>query len=429
MVFDISGFWALWSTNDDIFAVGITASFKVSETALTVGENAGTGTFTVVLGAQPANNVVFDITSDKTDEATVDKSTLTFTSANWNTPQTVTVTGVDDNVVRNDTATITVSVNKASSDNTFGVLADQTVGITLTDDDTAGFTVSETALTVDENAGTGSFTVVLNAEPTSDVVLDVSSSASSEAIVDKSTLTFTSSDWDVEQTIFVTGVDDAIDREDFATITVAVDDALSNDTFDALPDQAVAITLTNDDVAPTVSTTTVSSVAAGSVVMGGDMSDKGSADVTETGVVYSSVNTSPEIGGTDVTKDANGAQTGTFSETIASLTPNTTYYFQAYAINSAGTSYGGVQSFTTKSSQTITFSSLSNKTYGDSDFDPAATASSGLTVSYSSSNASIATIVDGKIHIVGVGSCTIYADQAGNASYDAAAQVSQDIKR
>lgn len=126
-----------WSTNDDIFAVGITAGFTVSETALTINENAGTGTFTVVLDAQPANNVVFDVTSDKTDEATVDKATLTFTSANWNAPQTVTVTGVDDNVFRNDSATITVSVNDASSDNTFDVLADQTVGITLTDDEEA----------------------------------------------------------------------------------------------------------------------------------------------------------------------------------------------------------------------------------------------------------------------------------------------------
>ncbi|MUP37247.1 MBG domain-containing protein, partial [Labilibaculum euxinus] len=404
-----------------------TPGFTVSETTLTIDENAGTGTFTVVLDVQPSNDVVFDVASDKTEEATVDKATLTFTSANWDTPQTVTVTGVDDDIDRDDTATITVMVKDASSDDPFDALTDQTAGITLTDDDTAGFTVSKIALTIDENAGTGSFTVVLNSEPTSDVVFDVTSDKTDEATIDKSTLTFTSANWDTPQTVTVTGVDDDIDRDDTATITVAVKDASSDDTFDALTDQTVGITLTDDDVAPTVSTSAVSSITSGSVTMGGDMSDKGSADVTETGVVYSSINASPEIGGADVTQDSNGAATGIFSETIGSLAPNTTYNFQAYAINSAGTSYGGVQSFTTKQTQTITFNSLSDKAYGNSDFDPSATASSGLTVSYSSSNTSVATIVAGKIHIVGVGSCTIYADQAGDDTYDVAAQVSQGL--
>ena len=404
-----------------------TPGFTVSETTLTIDENAGTGTFTIVLDVQPSNDVVFDVASDKTEEATVDKATLTFTSANWDTPQTVTVTGVDDDIDRDDTATITVMVKDASSDDPFDALTDQTAGITLTDDDTAGFTVSKIALTIDENAGTGSFTVVLNSEPTSDVVFDVTSDKTDEATIDKSTLTFTSANWDTSQTVTVTGVDDDIDRDDTATITVAVKDASSDDTFDALTDQTVGITLTDDDVAPTVSTSAVSSITSGSVTMGGDMSDKGSADVTETGVVYSSINASPEIGGADVTQDSNGAATGIFSETIGSLAPNTTYNFQAYAINSAGTSYGGVQSFTTKQTQTITFNSLSDKAYGNSDFDPSATASSGLTVSYSSSNTSVATIVAGKIHIVGVGSCTIYADQAGDDTYDVAAQVSQGL--
>ncbi|WP_461637022.1 MBG domain-containing protein [Labilibaculum euxinus] len=404
-----------------------TPGFTVSETTLTIDENAGTGTFTVVLDVQPSNDVVFDVASDKTEEATVDKATLTFTSANWDTPQTVTVTGVDDDIDRDDTATITVMVKDASSDDPFDALTDQTAGITLTDDDTAGFTVSKIALTIDENAGTGSFTVVLNSEPTSDVVFDVTSDKTDEATIDKSTLTFTSANWDTSQTVTVTGVDDDIDRDDTATITVAVKDASSDDTFDALTDQTVGITLTDDDVAPTVSTSAVSSITSSSVTMGGDMSDKGSADVTETGVVYSSINASPEIGGADVTQDSNGAATGIFSETIGSLAPNTTYNFQAYAINSAGTSYGGVQSFTTKQTQTITFNSLSDKAYGNSDFDPSATASSGLTVSYSSSNTSVATIVAGKIHIVGVGSCTIYADQAGDDTYDVAAQVSQGL--
>ena len=52
-------------------------------------------TFTVVLNAQPASDVVITVVSSDTGEVTVN-SPLTFTAANWDTPQTVTVTGADD---------------------------------------------------------------------------------------------------------------------------------------------------------------------------------------------------------------------------------------------------------------------------------------------------------------------------------------------
>lgn len=77
--------------------------------------------------------------------------------------------------------------------------------------------------------------------------------------------------------------------------------------------------------------------------------------------------------------------------------------------------------------QTITFGALPAKIYGDADFAPAATASSGLTVTYSSSNTSVATIVSGNIHITGAGTAIIYADQAGDVSYNSAPQVSQTL--
>jgi hypothetical protein len=77
--------------------------------------------------------------------------------------------------------------------------------------------------------------------------------------------------------------------------------------------------------------------------------------------------------------------------------------------------------------QTITFSSLPVKTFGDADFAPGATASSGLAVSYTSSNTSVATIVGSNIHIVGAGSATITASQAGNTNYNAAADVQHTL--
>ncbi len=74
-----------------------------------------------------------------------------------------------------------------------------------------------------------------------------------------------------------------------------------------------------------------------------------------------------------------------------------------------------------KADQTITFVTPASHTYGNSDFDPGATSSSGDAVSYGASGA--CTIASGKVHLTGAGSCTVTANQAGDANYNAAAQV------
>jgi ubiquitin len=79
----------------------------------------------------------------------------------------------------------------------------------------------------------------------------------------------------------------------------------------------------------------------------------------------------------------------------------------------------------TKANQIITFDSLADVDLADATFTLNATASSGLTVSYSSSDTSIATIVGNEVTIIGVGSVTITASQAGNSNYEAATPVSQ----
>lgn len=82
---------------------------------------------------------------------------------------------------------------------------------------------------------------------------------------------------------------------------------------------------------------------------------------------------------------------------------------------------------TTPIAQTITFNALPNQTVGAADYSPGATASSGLVVSYSSSNPAVATIVGGLIHVVGIGTTVITASQSGNASYLPATDVNQTL--
>ena len=203
------------------------------------------------MNAQPASNVVLSVTSSDTGEATVN-TPLTFTSANWNTAQTVTVTGVDDNLIDgNINSTITIAVDDANSDNNFDPVANQTVTATTTDNDVAGFTITQTggSTSVAETGTTDTFTVVLNAQPASDVVLTVTSSDTGEATV-TSTLTFTPLNWNTAQTVTVTGVDDDfIDGTNSSTVTINVIDAISDDNFDPVASQTVTATTTDNDVA------------------------------------------------------------------------------------------------------------------------------------------------------------------------------------
>ncbi|MFY0591810.1 hypothetical protein [Roseivirga sp.] len=110
----------------------------------------------------------------------------------------------------------------------------------------------------------------------------------------------------------------------------------------------VAGTVAASSSPPTVTTTAASSILATSALMGGEITADGGASITARGVVWSTTDTDPRIGDAGVNADAEGGTaTGSFSETINSLPANTTVYFNAYATNSEGTSYGSTASFTT----------------------------------------------------------------------------------
>ena len=86
------------------------AGVTLSKTSASVTEAGGTDSFTVVLDAQPASNVVVSVGSADTGEVTVSPAQLTFTNSNWDTAQTVTVTGVNDSLTDgNQTTAVTVS--------------------------------------------------------------------------------------------------------------------------------------------------------------------------------------------------------------------------------------------------------------------------------------------------------------------------------
>lgn len=102
------------------------------------------------------------------------------------------------------------------------------------------------------------------------------------------------------------------------------------------------VSFTTLSAAPTVTTTSVTSITANSAISGGNVTSDGGASVTERGVLYTAT---PRVGGWPVVKSDTG--TGIFISVITRLTANTKYYLRAYAKNSAGTGRGAIDSFAT----------------------------------------------------------------------------------
>ncbi len=232
-----------------------TAGVSVSETTLTVAEG-NSSTYTVVLDAQPASDVVIGVTISGSPDVTVDRATLTFSPSNWDTAQTVTVRAAQDADAVNDAASITHAVDASRSADEYDAVSVAGVAVTVADDDTAGVSVSETTLTVAEG-NSSTYTVVLDAQPASDVVIGVTISGSPDVTVDRATLTFSPSNWDTAQTVTVSAAQDADAVNDAASITHAVDASRSADEYDAVSVAGVAVTVADDDAGVSVSETTL----------------------------------------------------------------------------------------------------------------------------------------------------------------------------
>jgi outer membrane lipoprotein-sorting protein len=86
-----------------------------------------------------------------------------------------------------------------------------------------------------------------------------------------------------------------------------------------------------------------------------------------------------------------------------------------------------VKMLSIKASQTITFLPLADKTYGDAPFTLSATSSSGLALAYTSDNTEVASVSGNTVTIVGAGTATITASQAGNSNYSPALDAAQAL--
>lgn len=217
----------------------------------TTTEAGGAVSFTVALATQPTENVTIPVSSSDTTEGAVSVSSLVFTSANWNVPQSVTVTGVNDNIDDGNVAYAIVLGAASSADSGYNGLNPSDVALTNLDDDTAGITRGNPSGTsTTETGGSVTFTVRLNSEPTADVTIGISSSDTTEGTVSTSSLVFTSANWNVNQTVTVTGVDDTIFDGNVAYTVVVAAATSADSVYNGVNPADVSLTNVDNEAAP-----------------------------------------------------------------------------------------------------------------------------------------------------------------------------------
>jgi hypothetical protein len=195
----------LAAVNHDNDMAGIT----VTPLAVTVSEFGDSAFFSIVLTSPPTANVTIGLTSSDTTEATVSPSSVTFTPQNWNVPQQVIVTGVNDNIADGNINFTIVTAPAVSGDAAYNLLDAADVSGVNQDNDGATVEVkSQPVLRVSENGTTATFGVRLTVAPTASVTCTLQSSDTTEGTVAPTSLTFTPANFGTYQTVTVTGVDD-----------------------------------------------------------------------------------------------------------------------------------------------------------------------------------------------------------------------------
>lgn len=219
---------------------GVTLTESSSATAVTEGGT--TDTYTVVLNTAPTADVTIAVTPDA--QVSVSPATLTFTSSNWSTAQTVTVSAVSDSVTET-TQTGTIKHTASSTDTAYNGLSIASITATVTDPTVAAavtITESSGSTAVTEGGTTDTYTAVLTKAPTADVTIAISTDT--QVTTSPTTLTFTSSNWSTAQTVTVTAVSDST-TESTQTGTIKHTAASSDTTYSGISIASVVATITD----------------------------------------------------------------------------------------------------------------------------------------------------------------------------------------
>ena len=306
-------------------ADGTPAGMSITESdgSTSVTEAAGptnTDTYTVVLKSEPTATVTIAVTSDDPGAATVSPATLIFAPTNWGTAQTVTVTGVDDDVDQTGNRSVTISHSATSTDAKYNgnTISIPSVTATVVDDDNTGpsalpaveFAVA--AYSGGEASGNRTINVALRATPAFTAATPVSYAVSGTATAgeDFTPLSGTVSMTGGAGAIPITILQDQMD-DDGETIVLTLTAANG---YTVGTQGSTTITITDDDgTTPPPSTLPVVSITGGGGVSEGE---EASFTVTATPAPAPGATISVNVRISASSDFASSGQTGSRSITI-----------------------------------------------------------------------------------------------------------------
>ena len=233
--------------------IAATATLLLTPERLTVAEG-GSGSYTVALASEPTAAVMVSLSSGSgvtldTDAASDGNQTsLSFSTANWNTPQTVAVSGEQDD----DTVDDTVVLSHTASGGDY-IYVTANLSVTVIDDDKAPALVFTPENPTVAEAGSGSYTVRLAGSPSAAVTVTVSAGTDAGVTLDtdaasdgnQNSLSFTTTNWSTPQTVDVSAGqdDDAVDD------TVTLSHSASGGDYGSVTGDLL-VTVADDDKAP-----------------------------------------------------------------------------------------------------------------------------------------------------------------------------------
>ncbi|WP_281256927.1 Calx-beta domain-containing protein, partial [Candidatus Chloroploca asiatica] len=230
-------------------------------------------TYTVRLNSQPMAPVSVVLSFDPANpldarlprEVTVNTNELRFTAENWNVPQTIVVTTIDDRVDELDPHFQRIHHTTTSSDLKYEGLRQTVVG-RITDNDSSGLVVitGNLRLSEDPNAANHQTTYLVNlsSQPVAPVIVNLDYDAS-QVIATPSSLIFTPENWNDARVVTVRAVDDRIDEDDLHTTDIRHTLLSSDPNYNQVADLIITIEIIDNDTAGVAITPTTVDVTEG----------------------------------------------------------------------------------------------------------------------------------------------------------------------
>ena len=237
--------------NDDVGIVYDDSSITLNEGQSVVR--------TFKLKSQPLADVILNISSEHADKLTISSKQLIFNSSNWNINQSVTFTAIDDNIASGDLS-FNIKIKSSSTDVLYNNIPENVIPITIKDNDISGIITDNTSVTLDEGQSI-TRTFRLKSQPASNVTLNISSNNSSRLSISKSSLTFTASNWNIDQSVTFTSIDNSIADGD-VTVSVTIKSTSSDINYSNLS-SGFAITVKDNDTSGIIADTTKATINEG----------------------------------------------------------------------------------------------------------------------------------------------------------------------